>query len=864
MAFKSAKSAGPVPNDPEALLRDLKGRKIAGLLAHQADMVRAYLAQALNESDVALQLPTGSGKTLIGLLIGEWRRRKFGERVLYLCPTIQLVHQVVEQARTKYGMDLTEFVGQKRGFASQDVTAYVQADTLAVATYSALFNSDPFFRDPQTIILDDAHAAESYISSNWSLKIERRDAAHAALYAAIGSELSSELTLPEQRRMAGGGEGWLERTWVEKIPTPTIAKHLPALHAIIDANVAGTKLRYPWSLLQDHLHACHWYVGNGEILVRPLVPPTNTHLPFANATQRIYMSATLGEGGDLERITGRRSIRRLPIPPGWDKQGIGRRFVVLPDLSLDEDESDTLTDSLISLVDRALYLVPDKDRADAIGAGLHARLGVRIFDGKELETSMSEFRTSASAVAVVANRYDGIDFPHDECRLEVIEGVPKSTHLQERFIVSRLGAIALLRDRIQTRLVQAIGRCTRDDTDYALVLVRGDEMHAYLLRKENRAFLHPELQAELAFGIEQSRDSSVDAFIDNAKLFFQQGKPWSEANATIIQYRSTFTQDVPPGTQQLREAVAHEIEYQGAMWHGNYPAALEACRKVLGIVLAPELRGYRALWYYLAGSAAWLASTEITPSLHGKASEYFADAMNAAPGVRWLASLAQWRPIDKNRTGSNSEGLVTLVERLELRLDSLGVAHDRDFANEEASILAGILGDESAAFERAHAALGNLLGFEAGRGDPSRGTPDAWWIVDEKCCIVFEDHSEAKASSTLDLKKARQVSSHPNWVLSELPVRSDGEVVPVLVTGVKKADRDALPHLKSVGLWRLDDFRAWGVRALQLVRKLRSTYPGEGNLEWRARAAEAYVAFGLEPARFVLTLRSGSAAELLG
>jgi hypothetical protein len=38
-------------------------------------------------------------------------------------------------------------------------------DTIAVATYAALFNSNPRFTAPQALILDDAHAAEDYVAS---------------------------------------------------------------------------------------------------------------------------------------------------------------------------------------------------------------------------------------------------------------------------------------------------------------------------------------------------------------------------------------------------------------------------------------------------------------------------------------------------------------------------------------------------------------------------------------------------------------------------------------------------------------------------------------------------------------------------
>src|SRR5258707_1123569 len=114
MAFKIRAGRGSVPDDPEALLRDLRKKTIPGLLSHQADLIRSYLGTAQKQPDVALQLPTGSGKTLVGLLIGEWRRRKYGERVIYLCPTSQLVNQVAEHATKKYGMDVHAFTGSKQ------------------------------------------------------------------------------------------------------------------------------------------------------------------------------------------------------------------------------------------------------------------------------------------------------------------------------------------------------------------------------------------------------------------------------------------------------------------------------------------------------------------------------------------------------------------------------------------------------------------------------------------------------------------------------------------------------------------------------------------------------------------------------
>ena len=50
------------------------------------------------------------------------------------------------------------------------------------------------------------------------------------------------------------------------------------------------------------------FISSSTILIRPLISPTLTHSPFRSVKQRIYMSATLGNGGDLERFFGIKNI----------------------------------------------------------------------------------------------------------------------------------------------------------------------------------------------------------------------------------------------------------------------------------------------------------------------------------------------------------------------------------------------------------------------------------------------------------------------------------------------------------------------------------------------------------------------------
>jgi hypothetical protein len=75
--------------DPEALFGELPRTPagVGALWSHQADQLRTYALDHRATPDVALELPTGSGKILVGLLIAGCRRRTLGHPVVHACPT---------------------------------------------------------------------------------------------------------------------------------------------------------------------------------------------------------------------------------------------------------------------------------------------------------------------------------------------------------------------------------------------------------------------------------------------------------------------------------------------------------------------------------------------------------------------------------------------------------------------------------------------------------------------------------------------------------------------------------------------------------------------------------------------------------
>lgn len=810
MPFKLPEKKFVVPEDPEALFRDLRKKTVPGLLSHQADVLRSYIAVHTKHSDIALQLPTGSGKTLVGLLIAEWRRRKYGERVVYLCPTRQLVNQVANQASTKYGIDLHAFTGSRSQYEPGAAADWQSAEAVAVTTYSSLFNTNPFFEEAQLIILDDAHSAENYVSAFWSLLIDRSE--HEAAFTALAGVASRFLQPSDKSRLTGHSKSPADAQWVELLPTPAFQSVAPEIVSLLDEHTKASDLRYPWSVLRDALHACHLYISRRSILIRPLIPPSNTHAPFAGAKQRVYMSATLGAGGDLERVTGRQPIHKIPVPLGWDKQGIGRRFFLLPKRSLDDAETEEFVMETIKLGGRALYLVPDDQAAEKIRKAIASSIGCPVFDAGQIEASKAPFIQSEKAVAVVANRYDGIDLIDDDCRLLLADGLPGGANLQEKFFVLRVTAQLLLDDRILTRLVQGFGRCTRSPNDYAAVIVLGESLNSYLFKKERREFFHPEIQAELEFGLDQSKGVSAAEMLDNLNHFFAQDADWDGADKAIVTLRAGMTQKTLAATQELAEAAPVELSYQYALWNGDYGRALEQCRAIIGKLNHSDLRGYRALWLYLAGSAAWLAHRSSQLDTHEIAKDYFRQAQAAAPVLRWLAGLGT------EKIGSS---------------DALAIAPR----------------------------LGDFLGYLAGRSS-EEAAPDPWWIADDSLCFVFEDHAGGKPETVFSATKARQAALHPQWLRNKFSELSDADIIPILISPCLRTTEGAIPFLKEVRYWPLEDFRSWTKNALQALRDLRREFPGPGNLFWRTDAAEKLKAAKIAP-DVIKTMLGKTAAECM-
>lgn len=815
--FVKPRPVTKIEKDPETIFRELQIPNVKGLWSQQADILREYYNNYKSKQDIAIELPTGTGKTLIGLLIAEYRRRCNQERVIYLCPTRQLARQVHSKA-IEYGLPVSLLIGPQNSYPEDEYGSYISNKTIAITTYSAIFNTNPKLDDADTIIFDDAHSAENYISSLWTVEIRRRE--NNEVFESIIQLFKEDISDYHYTRIMSGEAEYFKQIY-DLIPYPKYIEKLPQLVELLEANITKCgNAKYSWSRINENLSACQMFFSFGEIHIRPLVPPTQTHAAFNRAKQRIYMSATLGEGGELERITGVRKINKIPIPKGWEKYSNGRRLILFPNRVFNPEDSLRVAMGAMQKHGRALVLCPDNRSAQYFISEMEKNLPLfPVLQSLDIEDSLEPFISKKEAVLVLTNRYDGIDLSGDFCRLQIVFGMPEATNLQEGFLWNRLNANIVLSELVKTRITQALGRCTRSSDDFANVLMLDPSLLKFCARRENLIGFHPEIQAEIEFGLSNSEKiESVDQMVDFMNDFVSDKEYYTAINEAITEIREEYEKIPKSEVQKLTLSVENEIDFVYALWKMELDRALEKVKSLLeDLSGGKELNGYRAWWFYIAGNTAYLAKNVIAvdPNLD---KNYYSSALRITSGISWLAELIHNVPVEMNVPRIDPY-LATQTDNVEAFLSGLGTVGTM-FEKKIQNLLESINDDEYTKFEIGLKELGDLLGYDASRPEGST-TPDGVWVLRDRY-IGYEAKTEENGQDPVYSEACRQTDGHKKWIYEKTSYSEDATVDAVLISHKSTIRKDAIPQSRGLYHVNVSDIRVLARKATGVLRGIRS------------------------------------------
>jgi hypothetical protein len=853
MAFKTRKKEEFSYSSPQEMYQDNKLKKIMGPIDYQAAMLELY-NKNIDKKTVALELPTGSGKTLVGLLIGEYRRRKNKEKILFLCPTNQLVNQVVEQSNMKYGLKAVAFCGKQKDYLSKDKTKFLMADAIGVTTYSSFFALHSFFDDVDVIIMDDVHSSEDYIISNWTVQIDDKSTSFSEIVELLKPYISETdyQYLLENEHISGIA------SWCNMLPMPLVLDKLNEFQIILQQGIEkGSSNYYAYLKISENLKECNIYIANRKILIRPWIAPTMFVKAFVNAKQRILMSATLGRSGELERITGIENIFRLPIVNDWDKKGLGRKFFTFPDLSLGIDERENVVKELQNLCKKSVFLVPDVKSANAIKKIFEVNLeSTKIFEAKDIEESKKLFVDTQNATVILANRFDGIDFSDDESRLLFIWNLPKTTNLQERFLITRMGASKLYAERIRTRIIQAVGRCSRNASDYSIVCVIGDTIQNDLTKKEKIKQFAPELRAEIQFGLENSTDySTVKDVLEQAKDFLNRTAEWQGAEDYIVDLRNGYWNEENKVEKQinkkLQESAILELKFQNSIWKKDYKSAFDYASSIVGKLNAPVLNGFKCFWNYMAGCMAYYLFQNGKKEYKIQGVQFLSNALKENISIRWLSGLQEKLFSVKSEDVKDADFFFDCIERIENVFSSIPTLQKME--EKIKSILNNLKSLDGNKFERGHKEFGELLGFIS-ENPNSTGAPDPYWIINENNLVVSEDkiYEEKEQVKKVPISDVSEAGRHRAWIVEhERRITRSANVYTVLITNSSGVDDDARIYAEDIYYVNRKEYVEWAVKSLTVIRSVWNTFSDIGESEWREAVHKEFINAGITPKNYL-------------
>lgn len=501
-----------------------------------------------------IKMNTGSGKTIVGLLILKSCLNEGKGPAVYVVPDQYLVSQVMDEAN-KLGIEVTD---------DEESPRFTKGHAILVINVYKLFNGRSRFGVNEvkinigSVIIDDAHACLDIIESQFTLEIPYETNLYAKLFEIFKDALKEQydtgiLELEAQDPNANLlVPYWAWQKNIENVTELLFEVYHEAIHTN-DKNYRS--LIFTWNFIKNCLSLCSCVFGSDMVEISPKYIPIDSVPSFVESERKIFMSATLSDDSILVSHfnISTEDVKYAITPDSSDD--IGDRMILIPqelnpDIT-DEDIKEFLKKE--SKTRNVVVIVPSNYRAK-----FWADICDLMMTSEDLYEGISKLKSGHVGLAVMINKYDGIDLAKDACEILVIDGLPDV----RRKIDKIEQGILMGTDDYQTKMIQKIeqgmGRGIRSKDDYCVVLLMGRSLinHLYVNGVINKFTPATKEQIMLSEQLgEQIRGIPIDelkSVIDHCLLRNTEWVSISKLKLVSIKYESEIR--VKPSVQKRRDA----------------------------------------------------------------------------------------------------------------------------------------------------------------------------------------------------------------------------------------------------------------------------------------------------------------------
>lgn len=761
--------------EPRDIFAGLGNKPWPRLRVEQDQVLKTWFERR-SEPDLVIKQNTGSGKTVVGLLIAQSSLNEGVGPVAYVAPDTYLVKQVLKEA---------EMLGLKVTTDAKN-DDFLSSRAILVCTFEKIVNGRTVFgllgdanrRNLGTIVIDDAHSSLGATRKQFTFHIPPQHPAFSKALTLFGEELKRQsyqhaVDLLDKNRSAPLRIPFW--SWSDKYSVI-----YDDVKSTVDDRDKDGELIYPemyfsWPLVADYFKLCNAVISNRGLQIRPPCPPID-HIPaFHQAKRRVYLTATLSDDGVLVTEFGANAQSvRVPITPERATD-LGDRLILAP-AALNPGVIDDSVRQLVSEFaqgDRSNTGKPDSAPINVVVLVPSDKAAEAWEDYADLILHVSDMKTSIDKMSkgehlglvVLVNKYDGIDLPDDACRLLILDGIPTPLDIAEQ---REAGALAGSRSsKIQKiqRIEQGMGRGIRDAEDYCAVLLIGKELALSLIDPDQLAIFSPATLAQINLSqkvSDQIKGEGLDTVRDTLSMFLDRNEQWkkvsSEATAGVS-YASTGH-------------VSEVSEARRKAWNlassGDFDTAVKVLFKALNN-LDPIERG----WYLEE-----VASYQHEISAQG-AQKTIKSAKQANKSTLMPISSIKPGPMrGRDRQAENASEYLSenYQNSTEIHLSIRSFLDDLTFDP---------AGDRVEAAEAAIKSLGLHLGIDASRPEKDFGKgPDGRWALTQDCTAVFElKTGTSREDKSITKTEADQLSGAVSWHWEN---ELSKECIPVLIARSSK------------------------------------------------------------------------------
>ncbi|QHS59928.1 DEAD/DEAH box helicase [Chitinophaga agri] len=737
--------------DPIEIYKNLDRSSITGpLRPGQEKILSTWYQSHVNDKDLIIKLHTGEGKTLIGLLILLSKLNNGLGPALYVCPNVYLVQQACAEA-AKFGIPFC-VIGDD-GVPAE----FLDGQRILITHIQKLFNGKSIFgignnyTPIKNIILDDSHACIDAIKSSFTITLKRgSNKAYEKFTALFDEDVNKQ------------GEGrWLEikdgdNDSIMPIPYWAWIERKDEVLSILNEFKELDEVKFVWPIIRDRIADCQAFITGSQIEISPYFVPLHEFNSFNKAEQRILMSATTqddsffikGLGFDVDAI-------RNPLTNGGSLWS-GEKMILLPYLINEEFTRTRIINAVAPPNDSRkvgfVSLVPSFQKSD------HYRdLGAKVASTKSIFEDVKLLKSgSARETLVIANRYDGIDLPDDACRLLIIDSLPISTSLLDRYEEMCRVNSELINIKVAQKIEQGLGRSVRGEKDFSVILLIGPDLVKFVRTSRTSKLFSTQTRKQIEIGLEISDEASKEFDENNMmkvvndliKQCLSRDEGWKEF---YIEEMNKIKTDPPK--ENLYHILKLERDAEFAFYMKRPDKACEIMQKIVDNFSDNDQREERGWYLQQLARYKYFVSKTDSAKLQESAFSNNTSLMKPLNGIAYK----KMEYISGERLKRIKDWFKQYVSYEEVSLAVQNILDNFSF------------GQPAEVFERALDELGKMLGFVCQRPDQTIGKgPDNLWggVMDK--FILFECKSEVKAErESITKHEAGQMNSHCGWFKKE-------------------------------------------------------------------------------------------------